>query len=133
MQFSHYETTNCIALCSAVHYYLRCDAVQLCHFASDFGAFFAVWWTPLLTVSYFCGHMCSAVYKMRFEASIFFKFWAFLAHQKTNFFSFVLGQVLNYWIIFSLFCVDFPNQHLLGWFGPIQNFVFKNYNTPTGI
>ena len=32
------------------------------------------------TASYFCGHICRAVYKMRFEqfeVGIFFKIWAF--------------------------------------------------------
>ena len=28
VRFSYYKTTNCIAPYSAVHYYLRCDAVM---------------------------------------------------------------------------------------------------------
>ena len=71
---------------------------------------------------YFCGHMYSMVYKMRFEwleVGIFFKFWAFSIQSKTNF-PFVLGQVLNYWANFSLFWVGFPSQHLL----ELSNFFF---------
>ena len=30
------------------------------------------------TIFHFYSHMCSAVYKMRLEARIFFKFWDFL-------------------------------------------------------
>ena len=55
--------------------------------------------------------MCGAVYKLRFEVSIFFKFWIF---------PFVLGQILNYLADFSLFWVDFPNQYLL----ELLNFFF---------
>ena len=64
------------------------------------------------TTPYFCGHMCDAMYKIRFEISIFFKFWIFPTQPKTNF-SLFLGQVLNYCARFSLFWVDFSSQHLL--------------------
>ena len=47
------------------------------------------------TALHFCDHMCDTMYKMRFEVSIFFKFWAFLTQSKTNF-SLFWGQVLNY-------------------------------------
>ena len=57
--------------------------------------------------------MCGAMYKMRFEIGIFFKIWTFPTQPKTNFFSIVLSQVLNYWANFSLFLVDFPSQHLI--------------------
>ena len=71
------------------------------------------------TASHFCGHMCGAIYKMRFEVGILFKFWAFLTHPKTNF-PFFFGQVLNYLASFSLFWVDFSSQHLLR----LSNFFF---------
>ena len=38
------------------------------------------------TALHFYDHMCGTMYKMRFETSIFFKFWVFLAHHKTDFF-----------------------------------------------
>ena len=53
------------------------------------------------TAPHFCGHMCDTMYKMWFEVSIFFKFWAFPTQSKTNFFLFFY-QVLNYWASFSL-------------------------------
>ena len=37
------------------------------------------------TTPHFCSYMCSVVYKLRFEVSIFFEFWAFPAQPKTNF------------------------------------------------
>ena len=54
----------------------------------------------------------------QFETSIFFKFWAFPAQPKIDFFFF--GQVLNYLASFSLFLVGFLYQHLLG----LLNFFF---------
>ena len=47
------------------------------------------------TISHFCDYICGAVYKMRFEVGIFFKFWAFSTRPKLIF-PFVLVQVLNY-------------------------------------
>ena len=70
-------------------------------------------------ISHFCGHMCIAVYKMRFEEGIFFKFWVFRIQPKTNF-SLCFGSSLNYWAIFSLFWADFPSQHLLG----LSNYIY---------
>ena len=40
---------------------------------------------------HFCSYMCDTMYKMRFEVSIFFKFWVFPTQPKTNF-SLFLGQ-----------------------------------------
>ena len=37
------------------------------------------------TIPHFCSLMCDTMYKMLFEVSIFFKFWAFLTQPKTNF------------------------------------------------
>ena len=67
------------------------------------------------TISHFCDYICGAVYKMRFEVGIFFKFWVFSTRPKLIF-PFVLVQVLNYRVIylFFFFWVGFPNQHLLG-------------------
>ena len=44
------------------------------------------------------------MYKMQFEVSIYFKFWAFPTQSKTNF-PFFLGQVLNYWAKFFFFLI----------------------------
>ena len=66
------------------------------------------------TTPHFRGYMCDTIYKMRFEVGIFFKFWAFPTHLKTNFSLFFFGQVLNYLTSFSLFWVGFSSQHLLG-------------------
>ena len=74
------------------------------------------------TTSHFCGHICDAVYKMRFEwfeGGLFFKFWAFSTQPKTNF-SLCFGPSFKFWSSFSLFWVGFLNQHLLG----LSNFFF---------
>ena len=57
-------------------------------------SYFVVWFSQNYNciASHFCGHMCSAVYKMWFEVGLFFKFWAFPTRSKTNFFlCFLLG------------------------------------------
>ena len=36
------------ALHHAMRYIVTCGMMQLCHFAGDFGAVYAVWWTPLI-------------------------------------------------------------------------------------
>ena len=75
------------------------------------------------TAPQFCGHMCDAMYKMRFEryeVSIFFKFWTFPTHPKTNFFPLFLAKFLTIELVFSLFWVGFPCQHLIG----LLNFFF---------
>ena len=73
------------------------------------------------TVPHFCSYMCGAVYKIQFEAGIFSNFGLFLLNPKLIF-PCVLGQVLNYWVSFSLFWVDFLNKHFLG----LLNFFFEN-------
>jgi len=51
-------------------------------------------------------------------------FWTGLAKSKTDFF--FLGQILNCWTsyLFIYFRLAYPNQHMLGKFGPAQSFVF---------
>ena len=71
------------------------------------------------TALHFCSNMYGAIYKMRFEVGIFFKFWAFLIYPKTNF-SIFFGQVLNCLASFSLFWIGFSSQHLL----KLSNFFF---------
>ena len=71
----------------------------------------------------------SAVYKVwqvGFGLIYFSKFWAGLAKSKIDFFFFVLGQILNCWTsyLFIYFGLAYPNQHMLGKFGPAQSFVF---------
>ena len=61
---------------------------------------------------------------MRFEVCIFFKFWAFPTHPKTNF-SLFLGQDLNYLANFSLFWVGFSRRYLLG----LSNYLKKKKKT----
>ena len=51
---------------------------------------------------------------------IYFSNFGFFPPSPKLIFHFVLGQILNYWISFSLFWDGFPSQHLLGY----QTFFF---------
>ena len=68
--------------------------------------------------------MCGAVYKIRFEVDIYFKFWVFPTQSKLSF-PFVLDKVLNYWASFYLFWVGLSIQHLLGLSNYIYIFFWK--------
>ena len=55
---------------------------------------------------------------------LYFPILGFFFPIQNWFFSFILGQVLNYWAIFYLFWAIFPNQHLLG----LLNYIYiENY------
>ena len=79
-----------------------------CNFRSFLAPHFAVRFSQNhnRTTPYFCGHMCGAVQFIRCGLKLvyFSKFGFFLPILKLIF-SFVLGQVLNYWVSFSLFWV----------------------------
>ena len=68
------------------------------------------------TAFHFCGYMCGVVYKIYLNGLklVYFSNFGFFLPNSKLIFSFISGQVLNYWASFSLFWVDFPSQHLLG-------------------
>ena len=90
----------------------------------DFGPFLAKTITaPYLIFAVTCTVLCIR-YGLNGLKSIYFSNFGFFLPSQKLIFPFVLGQVLNYWASFSLFWVDFLNQHLLG----LSNFFFSFFN-----
>ena len=83
------------------------------------------------TAPQFSGQICNSVRCTRYDWLvlgwyIFQNFGLDWPSPKLIFFFLVLGQILNCWTsyLFIYFGLAYPNQHMLGKFGPAQSFVF---------
>ena len=105
--------TNTLCMCTRG----VCNAAR-CSFRHFLVTHFVMRFSKIITAPHLIFMVTWEVWYLRCDLNnlkpLYFPILGFFCPIQNWFFSFILGQILNYWAIFYLFLAVFPNQHLLG-------------------